>query len=128
MQNRPRPLYVPDLSRPPGADIDKDGFVTCQTCSAHVDVMTADVVGEGYQCARCTALAPPPDVHAGMPRASRLALLGVVLLVIAAVTWVLRIGDVPATSHYNDDMPLSVILGIGAAGCFGIAWARWRKR
>ena len=121
-------MIVPDLSRPPGADIDAEGFARCTVCGDRVDVMSADVAGDGYQCARCTTMAPPPDVHAGMPRASYLALTGVVLLVIAAVTWVLRIGDVPARGSYNEDMPLSVILGIGAAGCFGLAWARWRKR
>ena len=128
MQSRPRPLRIPDLSRPPGADIDAEGFVTCQTCGARIDVMTADVIGEGYQCARCTALAPAPDPYAGMPRATNLVVSGAVLFVIAAVTWVLRIGDVPLNASYNDDMPLSVILGMAAAGCFGVAWARWRKR
>ena len=101
----------------------------CVTCGATVDAGRADLVPGGVQCATCTALAPPPDVHAGMPRAKWLALAGVVLLVIAALTWVLRIGDVPVGHSYDDDaMPLSIILGVGAAGCFGIAWARWRKR
>ena len=129
MQSRPRPLVVPDLSRPPGADIDAEGFVRCVACSARVDVMTADVVGDGYQCSTCTALAEPPDVHAGLPRASHLAIGGAALLVVAAVMWVLRIGDVPTSSAgYHHDAPLPVIVGILAVGCFGIAWARWRKR
>ena len=128
VESRPRPLRIPDLSRPPGADIDADGFVTCQTCGARVDVMTADVVGEGYQCVRCTTLAAPPNAYVGMPRAGHLALAGAVLLVIAVVTWVLRLGDVPASGGYHEDMPLPVVAGIGAAGCFGIAWARWRNR
>ncbi len=119
---------MPDLSRPPGADIDAEGFVRCAACGARVDVMSADVVGDGYQCATCTALAPPPDPYVGMPRASRLALAGAILLVVAAVLWVLRIGDTPLRPSYYDDMPLPVIVGMAAVGSFGLAWARWRKR
>lgn len=125
VQSRPRPLYVPDLSRPAGADIDADGFVRCATCGARVDVMTADVVADGYQCATCTTLAPPPDVYAGMPRASLLALQGVLLSMAAVVMWMLRVDD--RSSRGYGDLPLPIWAGVFAAGCFMMAWVRWRK-
>lgn len=34
----------------------------------------------------------------------------------------------PVDGGYHESTPLPVTLGIVAAGCFGVAWARWPKR
>ena len=115
---------VPDLSRPPGAEIDGEGFVRCVQCGARVDVMSADVVGEGYQCATCTALAPPPDAYAYLAPAGQLAIGGVVLAIAAVVMWIARIGDGPIHGHA---LPLPIAVGSMSAGCFLMAYVRWRK-
>jgi hypothetical protein len=39
VSDKPRPLYVPDLSRPAGADVDAHGEVVCVVCGKHASVM-----------------------------------------------------------------------------------------
>ena len=50
-------LFVPDLSRPAGAAVDADGNVACITCGTRLPAAQADIVGQGYRCAPCSARA-----------------------------------------------------------------------
>lgn len=43
----PPPLYVPDLSKPAGAQVDAQGNVTCIQCQRTLPLAQADVVGQG---------------------------------------------------------------------------------
>jgi hypothetical protein len=72
------PLYVPDLTKPAGATVDADGNVTCVQCQAKVALSRADVVGQGYRCAPCSARAEisalsggPSDVGANLSLSDR---------------------------------------------------------
>ncbi|MBV8758142.1 MAG: hypothetical protein JO257_12725 [Deltaproteobacteria bacterium] len=135
MQNRPRPLYVPDLSRPCGADIAPDGTIQCVACDRRVPVGDADIVGKGYRCARCSALATPEDdVDASLkpsekalvpevPPPRRFAIAGVVLLAIAVLMWVTGF-DLSWGYHYKRS--LFMYVGIASIGCFALALARHR--
>jgi predicted anti-sigma-YlaC factor YlaD len=137
MEDRPRPLYVPDLSRPAGADVDAQGHVRCVACGASVDVTTADIVGKGYRCARCSALATPEDdADASLspseqahvpdpPRASRLVLAGVAFVVLGALMWVTGFDIDLGTGHYHRS--LFVYIFVAAIGCFAVALSRPRK-
>jgi len=131
MSNRPRPLYVPDLSRPAGADVDAFGEVGCIACGQRVSVMDADVVGLGYRCARCSMLATPDDDIAAslapsqqpplraLPRRGSVAIAGLVLFAIAALCW--RAGwDIEL---HDADGGESVVIWIvfAAIACVGIA-------
>ena len=51
------PLYVPNLSKPQGAAVDSEGNVTCIACGGKLPLAKADVVGQGYRCAPCSAKA-----------------------------------------------------------------------
>lgn len=53
----PPPLYVPDLSKPAGAQVDANGNVTCIQCQRSLPLAQADVVGQGYRCPQCSARA-----------------------------------------------------------------------
>jgi len=50
-------LYVPDMSQAPTARVAPDGTVECVACKTRLPVANADVVGQGYRCARCSAKA-----------------------------------------------------------------------
>lgn len=72
------PLFVPNLDRPAGAIVDADGSVTCVTCHTKLPVAKADVVGQGYRCAPCSAKADlakltggPSDLDANLSSSDR---------------------------------------------------------
>jgi len=50
-------LHVPDMSPAPTARVSPDGTVECVACKTRLPVANADVVGQGYRCARCSAKA-----------------------------------------------------------------------
>lgn len=54
--NNAPPPYVPPgaLVKPAGAVVDEHGLVACVTCGARIPLSSADVVGMGYRCTRCT--------------------------------------------------------------------------
>jgi hypothetical protein len=130
-----RPLYVPDLARP--ADTDAHGEVTCVTCNAHVSVMSADVVGKGYRCAKCSALATPEeDVDASLtpaeqamvpdpPKSIRLVVIGLALLALATLMWIAKI-DIDLGSRHRP-RPLFLLVVIGGIGCLAVALSRPKK-
>lgn len=61
----PPPLYVPDLSKPAGAQVDANGNVTCIQCQRSLPLAQADVVGQGYRCPQCTARAEVARLSGG---------------------------------------------------------------
>lgn len=137
MSDKPRPLYVPDLSRPAGADVDAHGEITCVVCGVHASVMDADVVGKGYRCERCSMLATPEDnADASLspaeqatvpdpPRARPTAIAGVVLLALSAVMWFAKI-DFDLGLDYHR-MPLFVAVGIAGVGSIAVALTKPKK-
>jgi DNA-directed RNA polymerase subunit RPC12/RpoP len=130
---RPRPIYVPDLSRPAGIDIDANGQVACVHCGKRIDVGTADIVGKGYRCATCSALATPeddadasltPSEQAHVPDvASRrsLVMAGCAFTVLDVILWFTKL-DIPLP---RGDLFYWVM--VGAVGCFALALANQRK-
>jgi len=79
----PPPLYVPDLSKPAGAQVDANGNVTCIQCQRSLPLAQADVVGQGYRCPQCSARAEvarlsggASDVHANLSESDRRGLRG----------------------------------------------------
>ena len=137
MNDKPRPLYVPDLSRPPGADVDANGEVVCVACGKHIDVTTADIVGKGYRCAVCSALATPEDdadasltpseqAHVpDVPRPSRFFAIGGVLVVIGVIMWITKFDIEWDTRHRPHSLFFWVF--VGAIGCFSLGFAHHRK-
>ncbi len=135
MTDKPRPLYVPDLSRPAGADVDAHGEVACVVCGTHVNVMDADVVGKGYRCARCSMLATPEDnADASLspaeqamvpdpPKPRRLVITGLVLLAVAVLMWITKV-DIPLPGRMRS---VFMYVFVGAIGCFAIALTRPKK-
>jgi hypothetical protein len=131
--DRPRPLYVPDLSRPAGADVDGHGEVACVVCGNHVNVMDADVVGKGYRCATCSALATPEDdADASLspaeqamvpdpPKPRRLVALSVAMLALATLMWITKF-DIPLPRG-----SVFLYLLVGAFGCIAVALTRPKK-
>lgn len=131
--DKPRRLYVPDLSRPPGADVDAKGEVVCVHCGKHVDVTTADIVGKGYRCAVCSELATPEDnadasltpseqAHVpDLPTRSSLVWAGCAFVVVDVILWVTKF-DIPLP---RGSLFLWVL--VGAAGSFALALANHRK-
>lgn len=129
----PPPLYVPDLSPPAGAVVAADGTVGCVTCDARVPYGDADLVGRGFRCPRCSALATPEDnVDASLkpsekalvpdlPSRSRLVISGCVLVAVAVVQWLTR---------FDPRLPrgsLFAYVVYGAIGCFALAIANHRR-
>jgi hypothetical protein len=74
-----RPIEIPEGfdQKPAGAAVSDDGMVACVTCRTRVPLAQADIVGQGYRCARCSqqasvnALAGRSDVGAHLDRAQR---------------------------------------------------------
>ena len=64
-QNDPPPLFVPDLKKPAGAAVDDAGMVTCIACSTKLPLAQADIVGQGYRCAPCSAKAQIQNLATG---------------------------------------------------------------
>lgn len=141
MTDKPRRLYVPDLSRPPGADVDAHGEVACVACGKHVDVTTADIVGKGYRCATCSALATPEDnadaslspseqAHVpDVPPPSRFFIAGGVLAAIGVIMWITGF-DIPSKighHHGGREMDLFTMVFIAAVGCFALGFGHHRK-
>jgi len=134
-ESRPRPLYVPDLSRPAGADVDAHGEVACVVCGKQVSVMDADVVGKGYRCATCSVLATPEDdADASLspaeqamvpdpPKPRRLVAVGIALLALAVIMWITKF-DIPLPGRIRS---LFMYVVIGAIGCIAIALSRPKK-
>ena len=132
MEHRPRPLFVPDLT-PPAAPIDRDGCVHCVVCDARVPYGDADLVGKGYRCPRCSALATPEDnVDASLkpsekalvpdvPTRKRLVIAGCGFLAFGVVQWLTKL-DIPL---YRGSLFTYVF--IGAIGCFALALANHRR-
>ena len=137
MTDKPRPLYVPDLSRPPGADVDARGEVACVACGKHVDVNDADIVGKGYRCATCSALATPEDdadaslspseqAHVpDIPPPSRFFAVGAGLVVIGIIMWIAKF-DIAWGGHYHRNS-LFVCVFFAAIACFSLGFAHHRK-
>ena len=140
MTDRPRPLYVPDLTRPPGADIDANGEVVCVACGKHVDVNAADIVGKGYRCTTCSELATPEDdadaslspseqAHVpDVPPPSRFFIMGAVFAAIGVVMWITGF-DIPSkVGHHSHgrDMDLFTMVFIAAIACFSLGFAHHR--
>ena len=50
-------LYVPDMTQAPTARVSADGTVECIACKTRLPLASADVVGQGYRCAKCSAKA-----------------------------------------------------------------------
>jgi hypothetical protein len=135
VSDKPRPLYVPDLSRPAGADVDAHGEVVCVVCGKHVSVMEADIVGKGYRCATCSAVATPEDnADASLspaeqamvpdpPKPRRLVAVGIALIALAVVMWITKF-DVPLPSRARS---LFMYVVVGAIGCIAIALSHPKK-
>jgi hypothetical protein len=135
VSDKPRPLYVPDLSRPAGADVDAHGEVLCVVCGKHVSVMEADIVGKGYRCATCSAVATPEDnADASLspaeqamvpdpPKPRRLFATGVGLLALAVIMWLTKF-DVPLPGRARS---LFMYVVVGAIGCIAVALSRPKK-
>lgn len=132
VEHRPRPLFVPDLTPLP-AGVDRDGTVRCVVCDAHVPYGDADLVGKGYRCPRCSALATPEDnVDASLkpsekalvpdlPRRKSLVIAGFAFVAVGLVQWATKF-DIPL---YRGS--LFTYMFIGAIGCFALALANHRR-
>ncbi|MBA3397965.1 MAG: hypothetical protein H0T89_35400 [Deltaproteobacteria bacterium] len=50
------PLHVSEeaLRKPAGATVGADGLVACVSCGTRLSAASADIVGQGYRCPRCT--------------------------------------------------------------------------
>jgi len=80
----PPPLYVPDLSKPAGAQVDAHGNVRCIQCQRSLPLAQADVVGQGYRCPQCSARAEvarltgdgASDAHVNLSESDRQGLRG----------------------------------------------------
>jgi hypothetical protein len=79
----PPPLYVPDLTKPAGAQVDAAGNVACIQCQRSLPLAQADVVGQGYRCPQCSARAEvarlsggASDIHANLSDSDRHGLRG----------------------------------------------------
>ena len=137
MSETKRRLYVPDLSRPPGADVDAHGEVTCVACGKHVDVNAADIVGKGYRCTTCSELATPEDnADASLspseqaqvmdvPPRSRLFAIGAGLAVLGVIMWITKF-DIAWGSRHRPNS-LFVWVFIGSIGCFALGFANHQK-
>ena len=57
--DRPPELHVPAsaLERPAGAVVGADGTVACVACQTRISLASADIVGQGYRCQKCSAAA-----------------------------------------------------------------------
>lgn len=133
VQDRPRPLFVPDLTPPPGAAVDRDGTVRCIVCDTRVSFYDADLVGQGYRCPRCSALATPEDnVDASLkpsekalvpdvPTRKRLVITGCCLVVVGVIQWITKF-DLPMVRG-----DLFEYVFVGAIGCFALAIANHRQ-
>lgn len=129
----PPPLHVPDLSPPPGAQIER-GQVTCVVCARAVLLASTDVVGLGYRCAPCSQRAEfarlggggdAPSLHLDSGDANRLAasgdrstLLGLVMLV----------GGVALAWWQPLDVNAIYGIGIGVSGIGAIINGERQKR
>jgi hypothetical protein len=51
-----RPIEVPAGfdQKPAGAAVGDDGTVACVACRQRIPLANADIVGQGYRCARCS--------------------------------------------------------------------------
>jgi len=102
-------------------------------CNARVSYYDADLVGMGYRCPRCSALATPEDnVDASLkpsekalvpdlPRRKSLVIGGCAFIAFGVVQWVTKF-DIPL---YRGTLFTYVFMG--AIGCFALALANHRR-
>lgn len=128
-RNDAPPLYVPDLTKPAGAAVDAEGNVTCINCGAKLPLARADVVGQGYRCAPCTAKAElaalsggPADVAANLSLDDRRGLRSAGAAMI--IPGVLMIVGGVVTIPFLRRLPVYLIVA-GIASC-GAGVARMR--
>lgn len=128
-----RPIEVPDGfdQKPAGAAVGDDGMVACVVCRTRLPLASADIVGQGYRCPRCShqasvnALATGrSDVASHLDQAQREALhaSGVKLVLTGLAMIVIGIAVVVVMPEFIK----AIAISIGGVAMASLGYTRMR--